>query len=277
MTPPDTAPDAEALAERINAAKLATLGMLIAGIAHEINTPLGAIHSNHDVLRRAIERLQGILADEYVDETELDEVRRIVRTLHDVIRVNTLAVERMTQIAGSLRTFGRLDRAQIDHQDLHEGLDSALDLLAHQTRGRIEVVRDYGTLPRVQCYPQQLNQLFMNLLLNAVQAIRGPGTLTVRTRTPDEAWVEVEVEDTGVGIETEVVPRVFEPGFTTKGARVGMGMGLLICRQIAEQHGGRIQVRSRVGQGSVFTVRLPVRMRAAPVADGNPVGDPSGR
>lgn len=261
----DDASTAGVLAEQINAAKLATLGMLVAGIAHELNTPLGAIHSNHDVLRRALGRLQSILADEQVDETELDEVRRIVRALDDVMSVNSLAVERMGQIVGSLRSFGRLDRAQVDFMDLHEGLDSALDLLAHEMRGRIDLVREYGELPRVHCYPQQVNQLFMNLLLNAVQAIRGPGTLTLRTRRVDDESVEVEVEDTGAGIPAEHQRRIFEPGFTTKGSRVGMGMGLLISQRIAEQHGGRITLRSTVGQGSVFTVKLPLQLR--PEAD----------
>jgi two-component system, NtrC family, sensor kinase len=260
-----SAADAAALADRVNSAKLATLGMLVAGVAHEINTPLGAIHSNHDVLRRALGRLQGILADEVVDESELEEVRRIVRALNDVMQVNTLAVQRMVQIVGSLRTFGRLDRAQIDFMDLHEGIDSALALLEHEMRGRVTAVREYGELPRVKCYPQQINQLFMNLLVNAVQAIRGPGTLTVRTRALDDDRVQVEIEDTGTGIPAENLERIFEPGFTTKGARVGMGLGLLISQQIVEEHGGRIVVRSTVGQGTAFTVMLPISLRSEPV------------
>jgi two-component system, NtrC family, sensor kinase len=260
-----SASEAAALAERVNSAKLATLGMLVAGVAHEINTPLGALNSNHDVLRRALERLQGILEDEQVDETELDEVRRIVRAIGDVLQVNTLAVQRMVQIVGSLRTFGRLDRARIDSVDLHEGLESALSLLAHEMRGRVAVVRDFGALPRVRCYAQQVNQLFMNLLLNAVQAIRGPGTITLRTRPLGDAEVEMEIMDTGVGIPAEHQARIFEPGFTTKGSRVGMGLGLLISQQIVEQHGGRIRVRSSDGEGTTFTVVLPVDVSREPM------------
>lgn len=263
--PPAAAPvDADALAERVNSAKLATLGMLVAGVAHEINTPLGALASNHDVLRRAMGRLQAILEDEQVDETELDEVRRIVRAVDDVMRVNTLAVERMAGIVASLRSFGRLDRAQRDHVDLHEGLESALALLAHEIRGRVEVVRDFGVLPRIECYPQQLNQLFMNLLLNAVQAIPDAGTVGVRTRT-DPGGVRVEITDTGTGIASENLARVWEPGFTTKGARIGMGLGLLIARQIVEQHHGRIELRSAVGEGTTFSVTLPLRLPAGGV------------
>ena len=123
------------------------------------------------------------------------------------------------------------------------------------------MVRDYGDLPPVECRPQQVNQLFMNLLLNAAQAIRGAGTITLRTR-PAGAEVVVEVDDTGAGIAPEALEHVFEPGFTTKGGRVGMGLGLTICRQIAEQHRGRIEVRSEPGRGSTFRVLLPVRAAA---------------
>jgi two-component system, NtrC family, sensor kinase len=254
------AADAADLAERVNAAKLATLGMLVAGVAHEINTPLGALNSNHDVLRRTLERLQVILEDEQVDETELDEVRRIVRAIGEVIQINTVAVQRMVSIVGSLRSFGRLDRARIDIVDLHEGIESTLALLAHEMRGRAQVVKEFSPLPRVECNAQQLNQLFMNLLHNAAHAIRGSGTITVRTRVAGADAVVVEVEDTGVGIPAESLERIFEPGFTTKGSRVGMGLGLLISQQIVEQHGGRIAVRSAVGEGTTFTVTLPVRM-----------------
>jgi two-component system, NtrC family, sensor kinase len=261
--------DTAALAERVNSAKLATLGMLVAGIAHEINTPLGALNSNHDVLRRALGRLGGILEDERVDETELAEVRRIVRALAEVIRVNGLAVDRMVQIVGSLRSFGRLDRAEVDRVDLHEGLESTLALLRHEMKDRVRVVRELGELPPVECYPHQINQLFMNLLLNAAQSIRESGTVTVRSRREEETAV-VEIADSGVGIADEDLERIFEPGFTTKGARVGMGLGLIICQQIVAQHRGQLGVRSRVGAGSTFTVRLPLRLPAAgaPSRDG---------
>lgn len=247
----------EALAEAVNSARLATLGMLVAGIAHELNTPLGALHSNHDVLHRALSKLGGILADERVDEDELEEVRRIVRAIGEVARVNDLAIQRMLQIIAGLRSFGRLDAAERDRVDLHEGLESTLALLRHEMGDRVTVRREYGGLPGVECQPHQLNQLFMNLLLNATQAIQGAGTVTVRTRDLGDA-VEVEVEDTGVGIEAEHLERIFQPGFTTKGSRIGMGLGLAICRRIAEEHEGRLRVRSEPGRGTTFTLSLPV-------------------
>ena len=250
-----------AQAELVNATKLAMLGSLIAGIAHELNTPLGSLNSNHDVLRRALNRLQAILEDEHVDQTELAELRRVVRALDGVMKVNDLAVERMVQLVKSLRSFGRPDQSERDTVDLHEGLESTLALVSHQLRGRIEVKRDYGELPRLDCFPNQLNQVWMNLLVNAAQAIAQEGTITVSTRVQNEG-VAVEIEDTGSGIKPENLNRIFEPGFTTKDGRIGMGLGLLIARQIVERHGGRIAVRSQLGNGTCFTVQLPRQLPA---------------
>lgn len=251
-----SAEQAPFLAEAVTQARLATLGMLVAGLAHEINTPLGAINSNHDVLRRALERLQGILADEVVEPHELDEVRRIVRAVDSILHVNDLAVERMTGLVGSLRSFGRVDRADLDYADLHEGIDSTLAILAHELR-HVRVVRKYGTLPRVRCLPQQINQVLMNLLLNSAQATPEGGTIEIATRAGDTS-VYIDLSDTGAGIKAAHLERIFEPGFTTKGGRVGMGLGLLITRQIVERHGGAIAVSSEPGVGTSFTITLPV-------------------
>lgn len=245
------------LAALVNSAKLATLGTLVAGVAHELNTPMGALNSNHDTLKRALGRLQEILADEVVSPEELDEVRRVVAAVAGVLRVNDLAIDRMRQLVSSLRSFGRPDQAELDRFDLHEGIDAALAILRHELGDRIEVRREYGTLPRVECYPQQLGQVFMNLLLNATQAISGPGSITIRTAATD-GGATVEIEDTGAGIAPDVVGRIFEPGFTTKGSRMGMGLGLLITQQIIEQHRGRITVESTPGRGTTFSVWLPL-------------------
>lgn len=249
----------QAQAELVSAARLATLGSLIAGIAHELNTPLGALHSNHDVLRRALNRLQDILADEKVDEEELAEVRRVVRALTDVMTVNDMAVGRMVQLVTSLRNFGRPDRSAVDVVDLHEGIDSTLAILNHQFKDRITVVRDYGELPRVECYANQLNQVWMNLLVNAGQAIQGTGQIVVRTRVEGDR-ARVQITDSGSGISAAHVARIFEPGFTTKDGRIGMGLGLLIVQQIVERHGGSIRAASEPGVGATFTVDLPLHL-----------------
>jgi two-component system NtrC family sensor kinase len=244
------------LAEKVNSAKLMTLGRLVAGVAHELNTPMGALNSNHDTLKRAIGRLQDILADEVVEPDELNEVRRIVAALNGVLRVNDLAIERMRGLVASLRSFGRPDRAQLERVEVRELIDSALALLRHETADRIEVRAEYAQLPPIEVYPQQLGQAFMNLLLNAVQAMPGRGTLSVRT-VPAEGGVQVVVSDTGVGISQENLQRIFEPGFTTKGDRVGMGLGLLITQQILDQHRGSLTVDSTPGQGTTFTIYIP--------------------
>jgi two-component system, NtrC family, sensor kinase len=256
--------DAE-LAGVVNQAKLATLGMLVAGLAHEINTPLGAINSNHDVLRRALNKLQEILADEVVDEHELAEVRRIVRAVDGILRVNDIAVERMTTLVGSLRTFGRLDRARIDWVDLHEGIDSTLAILAHETH-QVTIRRDYGALPPVRCHPDQLNQVWMNLIVNAVHAMPDGGTLRITTLQRGD-HVHIIFTDTGRGIAPDHLERIFDPGFTTKAGRVGMGLGLLISRQVVEHHRGSITVESEVGSGTTFTIVLPL---AGPATEPSP-------
>jgi two-component system, NtrC family, sensor kinase len=271
-----TAAEAEGddLAEAITQARLATLGMLVAGLAHEINTPLGAINSNHDVLRRALNKLQVILEDEVVEPHELEEVRRIVRAVDGILRVNDMAVERMSELVRSLRSFGRLDRADLDFADLHEGIDSTLAILAYELKG-VTIIRDYAALPLVECHPHQINQVFMNLIMNARQATSDGGSITIRTAASGDQ-VTVRVEDTGSGITPDVLQRLFQPGFTTKGSRIGMGLGLVICRQIIERHGGRISVRSEAGEGAEFTVALPTRQRASAETQSDSGGEHGG-
>jgi signal transduction histidine kinase len=248
-----------AQADAVNAAKMAALGQLVAGVAHEINTPMGALNSNHDTIRRALDKLQVILEDERVDPDELDDVRRIVKAISGVQETNAMAVERMGHIVGSLRTFGRPDRSEVGPLDVQEAIESTLTILGHELRGRIEVEREYGDVPPVQGYPNRLNQVFMNLLMNSCQAIPEKGTIGVRTAlSEDGTRAVIEIRDSGVGMTPDVVERIFEPGFTTKGSRVGMGMGLLITRQIVEQHAGSIAVESVAGQGTTFTIALPL-------------------
>ena len=260
-------------ARRANSAQLAGMEALVAGVAHELNTPLGAIHSNHDVIHRALVKLQEILADERVTPDELEEVRRIVVAVDGVLQTNGLAVERMVGLVDDLRAFGSPDRAEVDRVDLHEGIDGTLALLGHELEDRITVRREYGALPMVECYPNKLNQVFMNLILNGAQAIQGEGTITITTRAED-GRVSVQVRDTGAGIPKQDLERIFQPGFTTKGKRMGMGLGLLISWQIVEQHGGEISVESVVGEGTAFTVRLPTRLREEPEEPAPPSGAP---
>lgn len=258
--------ESRARAELVRAAQLATLGNLVRGVAHEINTPLGALASNHDVVRRALGRLQIILEDEKVTEDELGEVRKIVSAVASVQHTSAMAVDRMKHVVGSLRTFGRPDRSQIDRADLVEALRGTLDLLRHELRDGIAVEDELTELPLVECYAQQVNQVFMNLMMNAIHAMPDGGRLIFRGRSEPERVV-IEIEDTGTGIPQENLERIFEPGFTTKGARVGMGLGLLICSQIVERHAGDISVKSEVGVGTTFTLSLPLDLPRSGAAE----------
>jgi signal transduction histidine kinase len=247
-------------AKLLQSEKMAALGNLVAGIAHEINNPVGSINSNNDIMTRVSQKVQDALQEIHAkeDSPPAEDLRRALEVIDEVNRVNRMACERIVKIVKSMKSFARLDEADRKEADIHEGLESTLTLLHHEIKGRIRVVRDFGQVPLIECYPSQLNQVFMNLLANAVQAIRAEGTVTVRTRRVDDDFVRIEIEDDGRGIPEEHLGRIFEPGFTTKGVGVGSGLGLSISYKIIEDHGGRISVESEVGRGTRFTVDLPV-------------------
>jgi signal transduction histidine kinase len=163
----------------------------------------------------------------------------------------------MTQIVGNLRKFARLDESEWKSADVREGLDETLALVEHQTKTRIEIKKSYGDVPRVNCYAGPLNQVFMNLIVNAIQAIDGEGSIRIETRLENDEVI-VRIADTGAGIRESDIARVFDPGFTTKGVGVGTGLGLSICYRIVQNHGGRLTVSSEEGKGSVFTIAIPL-------------------
>jgi signal transduction histidine kinase len=236
-------------------AKMAALGQLVAGVAHEINTPLAAVVNNNDLFLRIFARMR---------QGRIEE--RDLAAVEDLSKVTRLACARMSDIVRTLRTFARLDEAEVKAVDLHEGLESTLVLIAHLTKSGIAVERHYGQLPRVECHPNQINQVFMNLCVNACQAMGDRGTLTITTQALLNG-VEVRIRDTGAGIPRDKLPRIFDPGFTTKGALLGTGLGLSIVYQIVEGHGGEIHVESEPGAGTEFTVRLPVHHVRGDVSD----------
>ncbi len=238
----------------IQSEKMAALGQLVAGVAHELNTPMGAIHSNNQSQMKVLERLIGGLDN---GAAGLTEHAATLETLRDMNAVNDTASRRIIEIVSNLRKFARLDESDWKQADLREGLDETLALLEHQTRGRIRVVRSYEDVPLVDCYPGQLNQVFMNLIVNAIQAIEGEGRIDVECFREGDSVV-VRVRDDGRGIREDALSRVFDPGYTTKGVGVGTGLGLSIAYRIASNHGGSLQVRSEVGKGSEFTLSIPI-------------------
>jgi signal transduction histidine kinase len=253
----------ETQAQLVQSSKMASLGMLAAGIAHEINTPIGAIHSNADVERRAIAVIREVLEQSALAKNLRDEPRltRAFKIFDDINRVTLEATARVMEVIQSLKSFARLDAPDLELADLHQGLDNTLTLINHLTKDRIKVVKNYGELPKVQCHASQINQAFANLLTNAVQAIKETGTINIATRQ-DGAYAVIEVADTGTGIKPEHLDRLFDPGFTTKGLRVGLGLGLSITYRIIENHHGSISVQSEPGKGTLFTIRLPIARAA---------------
>ena len=248
----------ETQAQLVRSSTMASLGTLAAGIAHELNTPMGAIHSNADVERRAVRIIRGILRDASVAD-KLGPQPRLERTLRifdDINQMTLEAAERVTKIVQSLKNFARLDQPELEWVDLHEGIESVLTLMDHLIKDRIQVIKHYGELPKVKCYASQINQVFANVLTNAVEAIDGAGSITITT-TQEESDVVIQVADTGRGIRPEHLERIFDPGFTTKGVGVGTGLGLSITYRIIENHQGLIHVESEPGRGTTFILRLP--------------------
>jgi signal transduction histidine kinase len=258
-------------AQMVHAEKMASLGLLAAGVAHELNNPAGFIYSNIDVLRLYVERLERCLfAYERLTLTA-DDADRIARLKTEVDYDNVvdelgavlsdcyLGAQRIKDVVQNLRLFSRLDEAEVKEIDIHEGIEATVRLLAHYFKsGGIALERDYGELPRVNCYAAQLNQVWMNLLMNAVQAIgNADGRIRIRTRHVDEI-VRVEISDNGGGISANDLKSIFDPFFTTKPVGEGTGLGLAIVHGIVQQHGGDITIDTVAGQGTTFGVSLPI-------------------
>jgi PAS domain S-box-containing protein len=246
----------------VQSEKMASLGQLVAGVAHEINTPMGSIHANIGTARSAVELLERFLArTEVLPLVAADKkLPRALAILKESCDMNHLASDRIVQIVGSLRNFARLDEAERKRVDVNDGLDSTLTLLRHQIKHGVDIVRRGPKPLQVECYPNQLNQVFMNLLVNAIQAIAAGGTIRVRI-VEDGPHIRIDVEDSGSGIAPEHLSRIFDPGFTTKGVGVGTGLGLAICHQIVTAHAGTISVTSQSGAGSTFSVKIPLAGR----------------
>ncbi len=243
----------------VQAEKMASLGQLVAGIAHELNSPVGALSSAADATLRGVEKLEaGAAADSAAATPAL---ARTLRSMRNSGAVLVEAAARISEVVKGLESFVRLDGSAIQQSDLHQMLEGTLALLRHETRDRIEVVRAYGELPQVQCRPDQLNQVLMNVLRNAIGAIDGRGTIRISS-SADEANVQLRIADSGVGIPADQLQRIFEPGYTTKhGVQVGTGLGLSICYNVMLDHEGSIEVASEEGRGAEVTLTLPIRMR----------------
>lgn len=244
-------------AQLVQSEKMAGLGKVVAGFVHELNTPIGAIKGAVDVYARSVFNIQSVLKEsQTLDEIKSsDQLQKSLKCLEDNINVALTASDRIANIADSLKSFAKLDESSFQKACIHEGMDSALTLLASEFADRIKVEKQYGDVPMIYCYPNQLNQVFMHLLMNAAEAIRGKGSITIRTFVKDENVV-LEIADTGIGILPDQKEKIFEPNFRKTGSRVKTGLGLFTSYNIVQHHQGHIEVESEVGKGSTFRVIL---------------------
>jgi PAS domain S-box-containing protein len=256
--------------------KMASIGQLAAGVAHEINNPVGYINSNIGSLKQYLDALLDVIAEYEKVEDSLDPATRqrlkakkyaldldyLKQDARDLVRECAEGVQRVRQIVQDLKDFSRVGDDVWLFSDLHKGLDSTLNIAHNELKYKCEVAREYADLPEIECVPSQLNQVFMNLLVNAGQAIETHGTIVIRTGRGDGDWVWVEIEDSGKGIAPEHVRRIFDPFFTTKPVGKGTGLGLSISYGIVKKHNGRIEVDSAPGRGTRFRVWLPMRRAA---------------
>lgn len=239
-------------AQLIQSEKMASVGLLTAAITHEINTPIGAINSNSqlvDMLLQQCNDIPSIQSDEAIKE--------IFSQLVEVNNINLTACTRITEIIRSLKSFSRLDQAEFQEANITEGIKSVLVLTNNLLKRRITVHEDYEELPPVKCFPGQLNQVIMNIIVNASQAIVGEGEIFIHTYQQD-GYLHISIRDTGTGIAKEDMQKIFEPGFTTKGAGIGLGLGLYISYNIIQNHNGEILVNSEPGKGAEFIVKIPM-------------------
>jgi signal transduction histidine kinase len=247
----------QARQQLIEAHKMASLGRLLAGIVHEINTPIGSILSNNDVIVRSLDLIKKSLSE--CQGPAAERSREIVETCRSLAAVDKIACERIASMIRGLKTYARAGGDERRKVDINDLLQSMIKLTHGEFRRRIHVLTEFAELPEVECYPHLLSQVFLNLLVNAGQAIEAEGRITVATAAEDSN-VRVSIQDTGRGIPPEVQAKIFSCCFTTKPVGIGTGLGLSIARQIVEErHGGRITFETSPGVGTTFHVFIPVR------------------
>ncbi|BAZ39679.1 integral membrane sensor signal transduction histidine kinase [Calothrix sp. NIES-4101] len=274
--------------QMIQSEKMSSLGQLVAGVAHEINNPVNFIHANLDYVEEYTQELLNLVAlyqknydsnhpeiQEFLDNVEVDFIQE---DLPNTIRSMKVGTQRIREIVLSLRTFSRMDEAEFKAVNIHESIDSTLLILQHRLKDKpehpgINIVKDYDQLPLIKCYAGQLNQVFMNILTNAIDAIEEKNSklnfaeieanskqITIRTLVIDNDWIEIAIADNGIGIPETIKQQIFNPFFTTKLVGKGTGMGMSISYQIVtEKHGGKLECFSIPNQGTEFLIKIPIR------------------
>ncbi|MBI5890773.1 MAG: CBS domain-containing protein [Nitrosomonadales bacterium] len=264
----------------VQSEKMASLGQMVAGVAHEINTPLGYVQNNVAIGQELFSQVQTMIAgyealvDSLLDERANEEqiaaqmklvaamrndvnVQEMLGEMHGLMADSLYGIGQISELVINLKNFSRKDAAATDMMDLNDCIESALNIGRNVLKNKVEVIKELGALPRISCAPSQLNQVFLNLFTNAAQAMEAQGTLHIKSWHSDDD-VHVCVADNGKGIPEEIIARIFDPFFTTKPVGEGTGLGLAITHQIIQQHGGEIRVESRIGEGTHFHIRLPI-------------------
>ncbi|HEX6833789.1 MAG TPA: ATP-binding protein [Rudaea sp.] len=294
-------------AQLLDTSKLVAIGQMVTGVAHEVHAPLGFVKGNVDVVAELLDDYRKLVrqydaAVQYclqpvdlifgADKTSLDKLvkhvedaRRklfearaalekspLLKDAKQLLADSSDGVARLTGLVLNLKGYARPEDDGVALSDLNANLESALSIAQHQLRDRVTVVKQLASLPKVRCIPSQMNQVFLNLITNAAQAINGQGTLTIESKPAPGNRVEFSFTDTGTGIPDEILPKIFEPFFTTRPAGEGTGLGLSIVHKILKNHGGSINVRTTPRKGSVFTVNLPVQAMGGPAAEAAEAG-----
>jgi len=276
----------ESQVQLVQAEKMSSLGQLVAGISHEINTPLLYLANNAVLIQERIQILQkfvarcsaafSIRAEQFSDRNEFqakfisalkdvkkmlhqEDLESLLQEAEDLTRDSIEGLEDLTDMAQSLKDFSRLDRAPIASFDVNSGLDKTLTIARNVIKHKAEVRKFYGDVPEIECSPSQINQVFLNLLTNAAQAIEDKGEIIITTKRVGADHIAISIADTGCGIPPEIIDKIRDPFFTTKEVGTGTGLGLSIVDEIVRSHNGRLQIESEVGRGSVFTVVLPIK------------------
>ncbi|MFN0300249.1 MAG: sensor histidine kinase [Burkholderiales bacterium] len=280
----------ESQSQLVQSEKMSALGQMVAGIAHEINTPLAFVKGTLDVIHENLTLFDGLaqsshqmalwlrgvntdrssmirnfnrvekMAKEAVEEKVIEETSRLLQN-------GARGIDQISEIVINLKNFSRLDRVRSVEFDVREGLESTIVIARNVLKNKIVIDREFEEIPAVVCAPSQINQVFLNLITNAAQAIETEGRITLRTMMYDKDTIRIEVEDDGNGIPPEVLPKIFDPFFTTKEIGKGTGMGLSISYKIIQEHGGRILVDSEPGLGTTFSVLLPLTPTKQPETD----------
>jgi two-component system, NtrC family, sensor kinase len=270
----------ETQSQLVHSSKMVSLGQLVAGVAHELNNPIGFIYSNMTHLRTYTDKLIALAdtaqkhpekIEEKINEVDLEYIRedlpKLISSCEDGAR-------RTRDIVLGLRNFSRLEEAKLKEIDIGESIDNTLNLLSGEIKNRIQVMKDYGSLPPVNCFASQINQVFMNILSNAIQAIEGKGNIWITAKkvkaTGGDDFVHISFQDSGKGMTTQVMEKIFDPFFSTKGVGQGTGLGLSISYGILQTHGGDIQVKSQIGIGTEFIVKIPVVAKVSETSPKSP-------